>query len=418
MATVTAFIRTSKTEKNKAANVRFRLRDGRDFQLFHKSNLKVLPEKWDEKQQKIKARVLIDEKERKTFDKAITDRKNLIKDIYLMKGKTLTSELLDGEIDKALNPEQYTPQHLSFFDLYNKFIESITITVPTLKKRRTVRESLKRFEEYEKIKLNVNTITSDTLKSFEMFLRKDGQHDGQPARSTNTVSGMMKVVRTFFAWCERNEYTNNKPFLRYKIPSEAYGTPYYITIEERNNLYQFDLSNRPALERQRDIFIFQCVIGCRVGDLYKMTKKSVIDAAIQYVAEKTKGKEPRTIRVPLNSIAKDILSKYADLDGDRLLPLIAEQKYNEAIKDVFAAAGINRNVTVLNKLTGVEETRPLNEIASSHLARRTFCGNLYKKVKDPNLVGALSGHVDGSKAFARYRDIDEDMKKELVSMIE
>ena len=68
--------------------------------------------------------------------------------------------------------------------------------------------------------------------------------------------------------------------------------------------------------------------------------------------------------------------------------------------------------------TGAEEKRPLNEIASSHLARRTFIGNLYKKVKDPNLVGSLSGHKEGSKAFARYRDIDEDMKKELVNLLD
>lgn len=75
-------------------------------------------------------------------------------------------------------------------------------------------------------------------------------------------------------------------------------------------------------------------------------------------------------------------------------------------------------VTVLNPTTGTEEKRPLNEIASSHLARRTFIGNLYKKVKDPNLVGSLSGHKEGSKAFARYRDIDEDMKKELVNLLD
>jgi hypothetical protein len=62
--------------------------------------------------------------------------------------------------------------------------------------------------------------------------------------------------------------------------------------------------------------------------------------------------------------------------------------------------------------------KPLNELASSHLARRCFVGNLYKQVKDPNLVGALSGHKDGSKAFARYRTIDEQMKTELVKMLE
>ena len=75
-------------------------------------------------------------------------------------------------------------------------------------------------------------------------------------------------------------------------------------------------------------------------------------------------------------------------------------------------------VTVLNPTTGKEEQRPINEIASSHLARRTFVGNLYKKVKDPNLVGALSGHKEGSRAFARYREIDDDLKKEMIGFIE
>ena len=51
------------------------------------------------------------------------------------------------------------------------------------------------------------------------------------------------------------------------------------------------------------------------------------------------------------------------------------------------------------------------------MARRTFIGNLYKKVKDPNIVGSMSGHKEGSKAFARYREIDEDIKKEVVDML-
>ena len=75
-------------------------------------------------------------------------------------------------------------------------------------------------------------------------------------------------------------------------------------------------------------------------------------------------------------------------------------------------------VTILNPTTGKEEKRPLNELASSHLARRAFIGNLYKKVKDPNLIGSLSGHTEGSRAFARYRDIDDDMKQELVDLLD
>ena len=40
------------------------------------------------------------------------------------------------------------------------------------------------------------------------------------------------------------------------------------------------------------------------------------------------------------------------------------------------------------------------------------------KVKDPNLVGVLSGHKEGSKAFARYRTIDDGIKKELIGFLD
>ena len=62
-------------------------------------------------------------------------------------------------------------------------------------------------------------------------------------------------------------------------------------------------------------------------------------------------------------------------------------------------AGINRIVTVLDPTTRREVRMPISECASSHMARRTFCGNLYKRVKDPNIVASMSGHKEGSKAF-------------------
>jgi len=178
------------------------------------------------------------------------------------------------------------------------------------------------------------------------------------------------------------------------------------------------LSANARIEKQRDIFVFQCLIGCRAGDLLKFTKNNIINGAIEYIAGKTKEEKPKTLRVPLNKIATEILTKYANLKGERLLPFVDIHNYNNAIREAFTAAEITRNVTILNPRTRQSEIKPLNEIASSHLARRTFCGNLYKKVKDPNLVCSLSGHSEGSKAFARYRDIDEDMKMDLVKMIE
>ena len=206
-------------------------------------------------------------------------------------------------------------------------------------------------------------------------------------------------------------------FDKFPIEECTYGTPYYITLEERDRIFNADLSATPQLAIQRDIFIFQTLIGCRVSDLYRMTKLNVVNEAIEYIPKKTKEGNPVTVRVPLNDKAKEILEHYKEYKG-KLLPFISEQKYNDAIKKIFKMAGVDRIVTILDPLTHNEVKRPIYEVASSHLARRTFIGNIYKKVKDPNLVSALSGHKEGSKAFRRYRDIDEEMKKDLVKLLD
>lgn len=67
----------------------------------------------------------------------------------------------------------------------------------------------------------------------------------------------------------------------------------------------------------------------------------------------------------------------------KLFPFISSQKYNVAVKKIFTTYAVNRMLTVPNPTTGVEDNCSINEIASSHLARRTFIGNLYKKGKRP-----------------------------------
>lgn len=75
-------------------------------------------------------------------------------------------------------------------------------------------------------------------------------------------------------------------------------------------------------------------------------------------------------------------------------------------------------VRVLDPKTREDVARPLYEVATTHTARKTFIGNLYKQVKDPNLIASMSGHSEGSRAFARYRKIDDEMKKELVNLLD
>ena len=100
-----------------------------------------------------------------------------------------------------------------------------------------------------------------------------------------------------------------------------------------------------------------------------------------------------------------------------MLPFISEQKYNQAIKEAFRLAGLDRIVTVLNPLTRKPEQKYLYEVATTHTARKTFIGNMYKKVKDPDLVSSVSG-IKKAASFRRYREIDDEMKQELVNLLD
>ena len=255
-------------------------------------------------------------------------------------------------------------------------------------------------------------------------------------RGENTIIKMRTRLKSVFQYCNMKGYTSNRPFEGITIGTAKVGTPIYITIDERNQIADADLATiwetMPKNERQlarmpiktlieqRDIFVFQCLIGCRVGDLLKMTDKYIHNGILVYTPHKTKdeGDEAVQARVPLHPRAVSLIEKYKGADPKgRLFPFITAQRYNDAIKVIFKMAGITRNVEVRNPRTGENEIVPINEVASSHLARRTFVGNAYFKVHDPNLIGKMSGHVEGSKAFKRYRKIEDDTLKEVIDLI-
>ncbi len=442
---VSAFLRKTakKNDTDSQATIYFRLRDkNKDFKSA--SELTINPNHWSPEKQGYKDRVaLISDEVKMKLRNDIQDIVSLITQNYT---EDADAEWLSTTIDSYHHPDKYkTPEEveaeitLTFEQLIDDFLLKHKLSEVRKKNFRVVKRALLRYELYvrttkrgqKSFMLDIDNITPDTLYDiWDFFENEHKYHELYPTiyeqipekripkpRGRNTLIDCFCRIRTFFLWCYDKKKTTNRPFDNFRIEECTYGTPVYITLEERDKLYEKNLSEHKQVEIQRDIFVFQSLIGCRVGDLYRMTKQNIINGAIEYIPRKTKEGNPVTVRVPLNDKAKAILEKYKDHEGNKLLPFISEQKYNDAIKKAFEMAEINRIVTVLDPLTNEEVKKPLYEIASSHMARRTFIGNIYKKVKDPNLIGALSGHKEGSKAFARYREIDEEMKKELVNLL-
>ncbi len=240
-------------------------------------------------------------------------------------------------------------------------------------------------------------------------------------RGTNTIIGQMQKFKSLCNWLYEVGYMSSKPFERVSIGKEIYGTPIYITIEERKKIAALDLSNASrTLQISRDEFILQCLTGCRISDLEKLTKANIENGVLTYMPRKTQGETGMVATVPLCDEALAIIDKYKDAPerGNRLIPTIAQQNLNVALKRIFRMAGITRQVERINPRTGEKESISIADIASTHMARRTFVGETYEHVKDPALVGLMSGHVEGSKAFSRYVKRDISMLRGIIDKIQ
>lgn len=256
------------------------------------------------------------------------------------------------------------------------------------------------FKEYPKIFANA-------LDNYPLIIT-GGRHKVQP-KGGNAVYHLLKKYSNFFQWLRDTNETKNNPFEGANIGSEKYGTPFYLSVEERNKIAETTFHNK-RLEETRDIMVFQSLVGARYSDLARLTPQNIDNDFLTYIPLKTKDEGERPVKavVKLIDLAKAIIEKYRGKAKGYLLPVPTEQHYNRSIKEVLTFCGITRMVEVRNPLSGEFEFKPLNEVGSSHMLRRTFIGNLYKNIPDPALIGAMSGHTDGSKAFRRYRVIEKE----------
>lgn len=455
MATITLSLSTRTNKDTGKAEILLRYRNTREVALRAHTHVFILPKFFSNGEIVIKNRLITQEVHEAQEAKATIEK---IVTTITEKGNSkpisdFTQDWAQDTIDRLLYPENYkTPEsdEICFQDKTEDFIKFKKVSPQRIKSYQCIFGIINRYELYTGKPIKLDTATADTLVSLEKFFRDEHtffepvkekykisfkpirkykyvwdhtEHERAPIeRSDNAIVTYMSAVRAYWRWCINMGYTKNDPFRKYSVGSQKYGTPYYLTTEERDLLFQTDLSFDKEVALARDIFIFQCYIGCRISDLLALTENNIVTSengiAVHYIPSKTKEENPRVVKVYLAPTAIEIMNRNKGLDGTKLFPFMTTGKLNSLIRIGLRKAGITRVVTIVNPVTKQSEQHPICDIGSSHMARRTFIGNLYKKVKDPNLVGKLSGHCEGSKAFARYRDIDDDMIKEMTNLLD
>lgn len=434
MATITAFIRSSAEKKDREVNIRFRLTDGRKVQLFYKSPLAIIPRVWSNETQSIKAKVAYNEQERLVFNRKVEDTKHQILEWYI--AQPLKTELTSADLQAYMDcPNATQVPTNDFTALYMRFMADRDCGENRKEQLRVGMRDVQRFEAYiavtsgQRYAFDIHTATPQLLRSFERFLADEhkiaeqypelyaNRWRKQKPRGYNTIRNRLIYLRSFYLWLRENEITTNNPFKGYKIKKAVYGSAIYITVEELHHLAKADIL--PRLERYRDLYLFQASIGCRVSDLHLISGANVANDCVEYIAQKTSKSNPKTVVVPMNNLAKAIYEKYRKSDpNEPLFPKFDDQVYNRNIKKIFEAAGLDRWVQRRNPTSGLPEQVRLCDIVATHMARKTFIGNIFEREKDQNLVSELTGHRPNSEAFLAYRDVNAKMKRAMVAHLD
>lgn len=330
-------------------------------------------------------------------------RFELVEERCKLMQEDFTSQLLKKAFDEEFKKAP-TGKNI-FFDAYDLFeeqkIKNREWSGSTVKRYNNIQNILTEFEKERNYKLTFSSINSKFHSEFTDFCMGTKKH------INNTYSRNLGLFKTFMFWALENGFTYNEEFKKFRKKEKVITAQIALKKEDLEKIMKHDYESK-KLERVRDVFVFACVTGLRFGELKLISKENILDGYLHLKEEKGAEKDARTI--PLNDFALYILRKY-----DYSLPLIANQKHNEYIKDVFEKAGYDQmveKITTRGKEV-IREKYQFKDRISTHTARRTFITMLKRDGKSDKLISKITGHKD-LKTLNQYYQVDDEAKKEAI----
>jgi site-specific recombinase XerD len=320
-------------------------------------------------------------------------------------GETFTSKILRNGFDVEFKKSKQG--HNSFFDAYDKFMESNqkkrTWKKATIKRYKNVKNHLLAFQDYKSLKLTFGLIHNEFYSDFSDFCYTVLDH------STNTFSRNIGLFKTFMHWAIDEQLTYNDKFKNFKKPERIATNPVALSLDQVQELFNHEFEAK-YLERVRDVFVFQCLTGLRYGELKLISKRNIKENLLLIKEEKDISKPQREI--PLFEISNFILKKY-----DYKLPLLSNQKQNKYVKIAFELAGFNSEVELHRNKNAHSELliQPFYKLIQTHTARRTFITIMKKKGVADKTIMKMTGHKD-LKTFNTYYQVDTEAKQDAIKM--
>ena len=232
----------------------------------------------------------------------------------------------------------------------------------------------------------------------------------------STIGKQLSFLKWFLRWAFKKGLHQNNAYDSYKPKLKSTQKKIiFLTWEELSKLREFEIpAAKQALDRVRDVFLFQCFTGLRYSDVFNLRKSDIKGDHIEVTTVKTSD----SLIIELNKHSKAILDKYKDVafEDNKVLPVITNQKMNDYLKELAELAGIDEPVrqTYYRGNERIDEVTPKYALLGTHAGRRTFICNALALGIPPQVVMKWTGHSD-YKAMKPYIDIADDIKANAMS---
>ena len=424
------------SKKKKDIKLVFRLRDGRDVQITHKSDIradladleKLNPDGT------VKGRISIYNTD---LAKQLKNEFEIMTTAYAVmreSGLDMTSDVFEMEIARIKSPVAVEHKTIpSITERFRKYAEDALkygiIGEARKKHIIVVSDKLERFLYINGISATTPAEFNEThLMEFREFiyneyqfvkkypkLYKDVKDQNKPkARlSMNTVASQLKMLQTFLNELENSDEIHKSPFRklgkerRKVVMKTHYDDPIFLRKDELLKVMKAEVPE--GMQDTKDAFILQCALGCRISDFQIMNMDSIavnIDGIpyVHYIPKKTADDQVgnEEVTTPIVRFAFDIIKK-TDFNFPILKNIYGAAGYNAKIKSLLRIAKIDREVPVFNEITKTNEYKALHTMGSSKLCRKTHVDIMNKVQVDMYAAGL---HKEGSAAVTRYTQLE------------
>ena len=390
------------------------------------TGVKIYPDHWNEKRQEAYISVRLSEID--NINNTIVNKKITKLKEYFIEFKHYLCMHPDeiGESMKLLKQHIYKDRMKKELQkpatfIMKQIIEAKTCAESSKKQYRSNIDKFERFLKENEIPNTWESMNLDTINRYQkQIIKENPLHPHNTLRNIikGTIFNLLgiadKRLDIPFKWSDSN--LNSFEFVKDKSNKElADNKKVSLTEEQLNKFYKHIIT---GTERQikkyteiRDLFILQCLVGQRIGDMQKFfngdNEMDEEAGTISIIQQKTKA---RAI-IPLLPLAKEIISKYENKE----LLYYKERKsiVNEALKEVAEQAGLDEPITY--EENGIKQTQPLYKLLHTHTARHTFITILCRKGIPKETVIIATGYEDTKMIDKVYSHLNSKDKAKKVS---